>query len=554
MILLLLTGLVLGWLVLWPLVFVVQASFTGGHDGATPTLENFANIFAAGGAGPVVLANSVIFALGSALVALIWGTLQAWLAERTNVPGRRLAYAAAYASFAVPGIVKAVGWILLLGPRAGLINVWLRQFLAFSEGPLNLFTLGGMILVEGLLWLPIVFLFMAAAFRTMDPVLEEAAYVAGAGRWRTLLRVTLPLALPSLLGLLLLTVARALEAFETPALIGIPAGVTVFTTEIYLVYRSGFVPHYGELSAYSLLLVVLVGLVLYPYHRATRDARRFATTAATALSPRPIVNRFGRYLLSAVLLLQPALLILPLLALAWASLLPYFQPPSPEAFASLSFESYQAVLASLSFGRAAVNSLAVGIVAASGTVALTVTAAWLVVRGRGRGRWVLDELATLPFVIPGIVVGIALLGTYLVLPVPVYGTIWLLVIALSTRALPYGMRYGYAGMLGLQRDLEDSARVCGASWWVTMRRVVVPLIWPAVSTAWITVFLLATRELSSVLVLYTPGSRLVSITMWELWQNGEVAQLGALCVLFLAGLGLPFVLLHRLGRRLGRAL
>ena len=543
-------GLALAWLVLPPLLFVVQTSLTDVRSGAF-TLQNFATIFATGSNATSLLANSLIFSAGSSAIALVMGTLLAWLAERTNTPFRGVAYISAFVSFAIPGIVKVIGWILLLGPRAGLINVWLRDLLGLEQPPFNIFSMGGMILVEGLLWTPIVFLLMVTPFRSMDPSLEESAATSGAGIWQTFRRVTLRLAMPSVLAVLLLTFVRSLEAFEIPALIGIPAGISVFTTEVYLQSKSGIMPRYGEACAYAVLLIVLVASALYPYYLATRESQKFATITGKGFRPHVLDLGRWRLLTGVVMLVLPSLVVLPLLVLFWASLLPYFQPPSAQAFASLTLNNYPAAFANTNVSNAVSNSLTVSVTSATGTVLLTVLAAWLVVRTRIRGRWVLDQLATLPLVFPGVVMGIAVLRTYLTVPIPIYGTIWILVVAFMGRYLPYGMRYCYSGVLGVHRELDESAQLSGASWWTTLRRIVVPLMMPAIFASWIYVFLITVRELSVALLLYSPGSQIISVTIWELWSNGQVTELSAFSLVVTLGVVTLAVLFHRMSERYG---
>src|SRR5439155_23408899 len=189
------------------------------------------------------------------VMAIFLGFTVAWLIARTNVPLRQTVFVAAFLSLAAPLIVKGIGWILLLGPNNGVINVWLRSWFGLDGTPIELFGLGGMIFVEGLLWTPIALLLALPPLSAMDPALEEAALMCGASRWQTLLRVTLPLARPAIFAVLLLSFIRALESFEVPLLIGIPGGVITVTTALYQSIHSGFVPRYGDASAYAVLLM-----------------------------------------------------------------------------------------------------------------------------------------------------------------------------------------------------------------------------------------------------------------------------------------------------------
>jgi len=547
-----LIALALAYLVVPPLFFIFYTSLVS-ERGATAgafTLEHF--FYLAGSLSEVrtLLWNSLIFAVGSAAFALGAGTLLAWLAERTNAPFRSVAYISAYLAFGVPGIIKVIGWILLLGPKAGILNTALAP-LTGGMPFFNLFSLPGMIVVEGFLWMPVVFLLMATPFRSMDPSLEEAAVVSGSSGWQVFKRVTLPLALPSALAVLILTFVRSLEAFEIPALIGIPAGIDLFTTEIYTQIRGGFLPKYGPASAYSILLMALVAAALIPYYGLTRHTYKFATVTGKGFRPRRIDLGSWSWLGGSLLLLLPLLQVLPLSALAWASLLPFVRQPSLEALALVSTNNYVTAFDDTTIVTSVLNSLTVSSTAATATVFVTFVASWVVIRTRIRSRWLLDQLAMVPLVFPGIVMGVAVLKTYLALPLPVYGTIWILVFAFMARYLPFGMRFSYAGLLGIHRELEESAEVCGATWAQAARRIVIPLTLPALFAGWIYIFLITVRELSVALLLYSPGSQVISVKIWELWENGHVGELAAFSLAISCGTVLLSVVFQRLTQRYG---
>lgn len=544
-------ALVLGYFVLPPLVILLITSFQATRGGRVTgyTLDHYQELFSLASATPAIVSNTLIFGLGSAAVGVVTGTVLAWIVERTNSPFKTLAYVTAFVSFAVPGIVKVIGWILLLGPEAGLINVTLRNILGLTASPFNIFSMGGMILVEGLLWTPVVFLLMAAPLRTMDPNLEDAASASGAGMWSTLRRVTLPLALPSILSVLILTVIRSVESFEIPALIGIPSRITVLTTEVYEKIRSGLIPQYGQGSAYAVLLIVVVIALLIPYARLTSQSQRFATITGKGYRPRLIELGRWRYLTGAYTLLLPLLVALPLTMLLWASLLPFYQAPSASALGVLTLFNYHRAFQNSNVVNSLQNSLVIGIVSATAVTLLALFAAWVVLRTRIRWRWLIENLGTLPLVFPGVVLGIAILRTYLTLPIPVYGTIWIIVIAYVARYIPYGLRFSEAGLLQINRELEESGQISGASFLTTLRRIVVPLMMPALFGSWIYVYLLSVKELSVAVLLYGPQSQVISVTIWELWQGGQITELAAFCVVitvFFVAFGLFF---HRFSRQ-----
>jgi iron(III) transport system permease protein len=545
-------ALVLAYLVIPPLFFIAYSSLTAGPDAAVEgfTFDNFGNIFESFAEFKILLWNSLVFSTGSAVWALVFGTLLAWLAERTNAPFRGLAYVAAFVSFAIPGLIKVIGWILLLGPEAGFLNVIVRDLTGFY--PLfNIFSMAGMVLVEGFLWTPIVFLLMATPFRSMDPSLEEAAVISGSSDWQVFRKVTLPMAAPSVLAVLILTFIRSLEAFEIPALVGLPAGIEVFTTQIYLQLTEGYIPEYGNASAYSVLLIGLVALSLLPYYRVTQHAHRFTTVTGKGFQPRRKDLGTLRWLGGLLLLFLPLIQMFPLVTLFWSSLTPYLQDPSWEALAQISFDNYATAFNDSKILSSIFNSLTISITSASAAVFVAFLAAWIVVRTRIRMRWTLDRLTMLPLVFPGIVMGVAVLKTYLTVPIPVYGTIWIIVIAFTARYLPYAMRFSHAGLLGIHQELEESATASGATWGQVARNIVVPLMMPALFAAWIYIFLITVRELSVALLLYSPGSQVISVTIWEMWENGSVGTLSAFSLGITAGTVLIASLFHRLSRRYG---
>src|SRR5213594_1143708 len=531
----LLTTATLAYLVLPPFFFILHTSLVTdrGLQAGSFTIQHFVNIIDSLGDVKTLLSNSLIFSLGSAAVALSYGTALAWLAERSDAPFRNLAYVSAYVSFAIPGIIKVVGWIMLLGPKAGMLNA---LGVALTGSPLlNIFSLSGMVLVESFLWIPVVFLLMAAPFRSMDPSLEEAATTSGSTGWQVFCRVTFPLAVPSVLAVMILTIIRSLEAFEIPALIGIPAGVEVLTTKIYLQIKGGLIPKYGEASAYSIILIVLVALGLIPYYRITSKTYKFTTISGKNFRPHRIALGKWRWLGGGLMLVLPLLQFLPIVAIAWSSFLPFAQVPSRKALELLTFNNYIAAFNDSSVIRSVTNSLTVSISSATAAVAITFFAAWLIVRASIKARWILDQMAMLPLVFPGIVMGIAILKMYLLLPVPVYGTIWILVLAFIARYLPYGVRFSHSALLSLHKELEEGALASGASWLQMVRHVVVPLILPALLAGWIYIFLITFKELSIALLLYSPGSQVVAVTIWELWDNGHVGELAAFSLVITIG-------------------
>jgi len=544
--------LVTGYLVLPPLYSVVQTSLfttrlTGEIDQFTP--QYYRNLLSELRVlGPLL--NTLYFALGASLLATLLGGSVAWIVTRTDAPLRGLGYFTAFASFGTPFILYTIGWLLLLG-KAGPINSWLKAWLDQSGPVINVYSLLGMIFIESLLWSPFVFLMLAAAFRSMDPSLEEASAVCGARLWQTMRRVSLRLMLPAFFSVVLLIFIRSFESFEIPALVGLPGDIRVLTTSIYLDAQK-LPPQYGNAGAFSVLLMFIVAATLYLYFRITREGDRFHTV--TGKGYRPTVIHLGRWrylAASGLFLYSVVLLVLPFLIILWASLLPFYIQPSFEALGKFTLKNYITALHFPKITDSIKNSILLGLGSASAVMVLTLFASWLLVRTKIRGRWLLDLLTTLPLLFPGIVMGLAILRFYLLVPIPVYGTLWILWIAFVTRYIPYGIRYTHSGLLQLHKELEEASYVSGASWSGSMRRIVLPLITPSFLGGWVFIFLLSAKELSMSVLLVSPQTPVVSVAIFELWENAQVGELAAFGVIWSAILVSVAIIYYLIARRYG---
>jgi iron(III) transport system permease protein len=376
--------LVLAGLMLPPLAMLIQSSlYTSNIRGEFEafTWQYYHQLLFNGGLlGP--LGNTLVFALGSCGLALALGAGLAWVVERTNAPLRRLGYFVAFSSFAIPYILYTIAWLLLLG-KGGPINAFLMSLLQTDQPPVNVYSLWGMVLVEGLLWSPLAFLMLAAVLRSMDPALEEAALMSGAGLWRTTTQISFRLALPGLLAVVLLVFIRAVEAFDIPALVGLPSGIQVLTTQVYLDTKAR-PPEYGRASALAVLLLLAVGGCLYGYQRLTREAHRFQTITGKGYRPRVVDLGRWRYLVSALLVCYGALVLaLPLALLLWASIMPFYTQPALESVSLATLRNYATVLTYPGFLEAMRNTLLLGIGSATLVMGLMAFAAWLLVRGQG---------------------------------------------------------------------------------------------------------------------------------------------------------------------------
>jgi len=541
-----LTVLLLGALVLPPLGFLIRGSIAVGEEpqAARFGVDHFAAVLQSR-EFLMSSANSLLFAAGSAVLALLIGWVTAWIVERTNTPLKPLAYLTAIVSLGTPYILYVSAWLLLLG-KAGPVNQLYRALTGTSDLLVNIYSMPGMILVEGFLWSPLAFLLAGATLRNANPELEEAARVAGAGVFATIRRITLRLSLPAILALAMLVFIRAVEAFEVPALVGLPGRIYVLTTDIYGNMTAKVPPDLGSASALSVLMLLIVFVLLSIYGRLARHSERYATITGKGFRPRPFDLGRPRYVAAALLVANFVLLmVVPIAMLIWVSLLPFYQPVSFAALKLMSLSNYRTVLASDLWLVA--NTLVVAVVTATIAMGLTLVAAWLAVRRAPGGRTA-ERLATIPLVFPGLVLGVAVMQLALSVPLPIYGTLGILIWAFVINYLPYGMRYSGAGMLQIHRELEEAAAICGASPLARLRRVVVPLLAPALLAGWLFIFLMAARVLSLPVLLAGPRSQTMAVAMFDLWVNGqgvEFAALGLLWSMLMTAIAVAFYLVAR---------
>jgi iron(III) transport system permease protein len=514
------------------------------------TLENFRTAYSSAESIPLLL-NSLKFASGTAVFSLLVGTFFAWVNERTNTPLKPLFFAMSVIPLVIPGILFTVSWIMLASPKIGIFNLVLRNWFGIVGPAFDIYSLPGMIWVDGLHYSPVAFLLVTAAFRSMDPSLEESALMSGASIVQIAYRVTLKLAWPAIVAAFLILFVRAIESFEVPALLGLPVGIQVFTSSIYeAIHR--YPSDVGLASAHAITLLLITSVGIYLQSRLSGQGSKYSTVTGKGFRPRVMDIGRWRYLTTGIFLTYVLfVVVLPFLVLFWSSLQKYYSVPSVAALKNVSLDAYRTVLNYPGFTSAVLNSLALALVSATAVMLLTSVICWIVVRTKIPGRWMLDNLASLPLVFPGLVLGLAIMICYLTLPIGVYGTLWILIIAYVTKFLPYGMRYNTTSMLQIHRELEESAAMSGASWGMIFWRIILPLLKPGLLAGWIYVVIVSIRELSSSILLYSPGSEVVSILIWEFWQNGQYVELSAFGVMLITAL-FCFVMLAQLaGKRFG---
>ena len=535
------------FLVLAPLAFLILGSFStarlpGDFSLDAMGLVNYIKVYSDPGTYEL-FTNTVIYVAGSAAVGIILAVSLAWLVERTNMPGKLLVYAGVPMTLAVPGMLQAMAWVLLLSPRIGFINQLLKDLFGPDAPIINVYSLGGMVFLEGLRLVPTAFLMLVPLMRSMDPSLEEAAAVSGARPLSTLRKVTLRLLAPALVAVLIYQAMTALEVFEIPGILGLPAGIYVFSTKIYAIVRTAtFMPVYGQANALAMVYLVIAVATTFLYTRMISRAERYAIITGKGYRPRQLdLGNWKIPALAGALLFLFLSILLPFLVFLYTSFLPYLQAPSWNVLKVLTLKNYRLLAEYGEVGSALKNTVLMVAATATGTVVLSFLVSLVVIRSKFWGRKLLDQLAFMPHAIPGIVMGIAFFWLFLKIDfLPLYGTIWAISIGFTISFLSYGTRSMNAALLQIHKELEEAAYVSGAPPWRTMWRIFVPLMMPTLVGVWIWVVLHAVRIAGMPLMLYEgPKNQVLAILIWNMWDEGyvpAVAAIGTLLMLVLLAL------------------
>ena len=545
------------FLVLAPLAFLVLGSFStarlpGDFSLDQMGLVNYLKVYSDPGTIEI-FTNTVIYVAGSAAVGISLAVSLAWLVERTNMPGKLLVYAGVPMTLAVPGMLQAMAWVLLLSPRIGFINQLLKDLFGPDAPVIDVYSLGGMIFIEGLRLVPTAFLMLVPLMRSMDPALEEAAAVSGARPLSTLRKVTLRLLAPALVAVMIYQAMTALEVFEIPGILGLPAGIYVFSTKIYAIVRTAtFMPVYGQANALAMVYLVIAVGTTFLYTRMISRAERYTIITGKGYRPRQL--DLGKWKIPAfgiALLFLFLSIVLPFLVLLYASFLPYLQAPSWNVLKVLTLKNYRLLAEYGEVGSALKNTVLMVATTATATVALSFLVSLVIVRSKFWGRKLLDQLAFVPHAIPGIVMGIAFFWLFLKVDfLPLYGTIWAISIGFTISFLAYGTRSMNAALLQIHKELEEAAYVSGAPPWRTMWRIFVPLMMPTLVGVWIWVVLHAVRIAGMPLLLYEgPKNQVLAILIWNMWDEGYVPAVAAIGTLLMITLLLLTLAVRLLGFR-----
>lgn len=533
----------LGFLALYPSFFLFYGSLVDAPLGVSGsfTLQNYARAFLDLEAYRLML-TSFVFGIGASGLSVALALALAWITIRTNAPLRRLFELTAIVPNIMPPLLISISWVLLLNPSNGLINAAAMGLFGLERAPFNIYSLPGLIFVEGLILTPLAFLIIAAALKSMDPAMEESAKTLGSNEMGVALRITFPLIRPALLAAWTLNFVRAVESFDTPAIIALPARIEVFTTKIYREALGSFPANHNLAAAYGVGLLGIALVFVYLYRRFTSQVESFSTVTGKGFRPHQIDLGPWRYAASAAaLLLLTLMVVLPLGVLLLTSLFPYYHVPGWESWQNLTLKHYRYVLSHDRVYRAFTNSLFLAVAGATLCMLLASLTAYVTVKTKVAARGLLEGLVFIPWAFPGTALAIGLLWAYVNFPLPIYATIWILLIAYVTRFLPYGLRAVTSTIIQIHKELEEASASCGASFLATFRRIVFPLMRPGIMAGWILLATIYMREFSASIFLYSPGSEPLGPLLYFLYLDalhGPMAALGlaisAVCIVLIA--------------------
>ena len=517
----------LGFLTLYPLSMLLYGSLHSTPPGMAGefNLNGYRSIVTAENIR--VFVNTVVLSFAKTIPAMLLAVILAWIIARTDTPYAAQLEVLVTLPFFIPPILTAMAWGMLGNPQVGLINLVWKGVTGASEPIVNVYSWGGIVWHMMQYSTPFLFLFIVDAFRAMDPALEESSRMCGATRWQTLRRITLVLMLPVLSASFLLSLIRGIESFESPLFFGTPAGITVITTEIYHAIHHRATPDYQYATALSFAILAMMFLLVIWQWRLI-GTRSFQTV--TGKGYRPSVMKLGRWrwvTFGFCVLFFVVTVALPVGQLLIGSFFKFFGFYSWEM---LTLEHYVAVWENREFWRGLGNTMLLGLIGATTTMVLGAVVAYISARTKWRGRTLIDSLAWLPWMMPGMVLGIGFLWGFAMLPgpLPIYGTIWALMLAYMALGTPIATRVMNAAYAQLSYDLEECSRVHGASWWQTLWRILIALAWPSFAVGWVLTFFGIMRELSASILLYSVGSEVLSVVLLKLWSNGRAEQVSVI--------------------------
>jgi iron(III) transport system permease protein len=524
--------LIVGVLTVGPIVMLLLGSFSKGLTAfGTFTLDKYIQAYT-DPAFYEVIVNTIVFVVGSSITATGLALFLAYLNNRTDIPMKFMFRIISIMPMMIPHLLFAVSWALLLNPSNGMMNIAVMNIFGLEDAPFNIYSLPGMIMVEGLLDMPVAYLIIAPAMASFDVALEESSRVFGASTWRTLIRVTLPVLRPAILAALILSVVRGLAAFAVPSVLGMPGRVNVLSTYLYQMIATGFAPDYGTAAAVGMSVLVTSITLIIIYRALTAESEKYVTIAGRGYRPTTIKLKAAKIPLFTIMaVLSFILIVLPVTVLFYTSLVPYSMVPSARAFSLMSWKHWIEVLQDPISLLSLKNSLFLGVVGATLGVLLSIFVAYVIVKVKTRASGLLESLSFLSFSFPGIVIGVGFMWFFV--QTPLYATIWALLIGYLATYLPYGIRPLASAFVQVHGHLEESSLVCGASPLMTMRRIIIPLLIPGIISAWILMASMFVRELTLSVVLSRPGTEVLAVQILRFADDGLWGRLSALGIIMI---------------------
>ena len=525
--------LLLAFLSLYPLAMLFYGSVHSTPPGEPGVfnLEGYREMWTAENFR--ILANTTGIAFLNTTLSMATAIFMAWVVARTDTPGRRQFEVLLTLPFFIPPILTAMAWGMLGNEKQGALNLLFQWATGTKYSPLNVYSYGGVIWHMSQYSITFLFLLTVDAFRAMDPSLEEAASMSGASRWKVFFKTTLMLMMPVLSSAFVLSFIRGIEAFESALFFGTPAGIKVNTTTIYDSITQRATPQYQYATSLAFSVMGLMFFLIIVQWHILRG-KSYQTVTGKGFQPRLI--KLGKWKWAAFAFLALFFFVTTILPVGQLALGSFFKFMGFYKLNMLTLEHYENVWKHGELWRSIFNTLLLGLVGATATMALGTIVAYVTIRTRWHGRKVIEGLAWLPWMMPGVVMGVGLLWAFAFLPrsIPIYGTIWALLVAYLALGLPLSTRIMSGSYAQLSYDLEECSRVHGASFLQTLLRILVALSWPAFAVGWVLTFFGILRELSASILLYSVGSEVLSVELYKLWTNGqpeEVSVVGLMLVL-----------------------
>ena len=532
-------------LVLYPIAYLIQASLSVGDPQARPPeaygLDNFTGL----GRYAHILGNTLQVAAVATVLAVVVGFVMGWILSRTNVPGRAAFEQLMAMPYYVTPLMGALAWAIIASPTSGFVNQLWRA-LGGDGHLIDINSSWGIAWVMALFEGSVAFVMIGAVMKSMDPSMEEASQVLGAGRTRTMLRITLPLVLPGVLGAAVYVFAEMLGSFSAALVLGLPARFYVVTTAMYQMV-SQYPPRFPTAAAMGVSLFAVMFAMVWIYRRIISSGT-YVTITGKAFRPRVMdVGSLRWPFLAICIAYLTVAVILPVLTIVYAS----FQHLGAVAprLSNFTLANYTTALSLDAVRSALWNSLLLGFATASIGIVLMGFLSWLIYRSRLPGAGAIEYLLMFPQAVPRLVFAFGMMWAWLVFPIPIYGTLWLLLIAYLTVFMPLGLRTISGVILQIDRSLEESAQMCGATWGYRLRTVTMPLLKPGLVAAWLLLFIASVRELGASILLVGPKSKVITPAIVESWFSTSTELAAAMALLQTLAVAVALAIMFAVARR-----